>query len=331
MPSRRCSAGSDLAGARDARSTAGPSSSRPARRALVEQLKTHGLDGFGLETAPGGGARGRRAGALPARDAEGRPRPRPRDRLPRRRRLPADRSDDDAESGGDRVLQRDARGIAAARDRSHGHADGRPAAARPGCCARCVSIERIQDRLDAVEEFAFRTTERAKVRDTFKAIHDIERLVGRAALGTAGPRDLVSLRQSLAAVPRVKLLLDDLQAPLVSSLIAELDDLTDIRQAARGRRCSTSRRSSPATAASFATASIPSSTSCGHQPIRQAAHRRDGGRRARADRDRVAEDPLQPRLRVLHRDLEVEPRERADRLSPQADDCRRRALHHARR
>ena len=94
-----------------------------------------------------------------------------------------------------------------------------------------VSIERIQDRLDAVEEFAFRATERAKVRDTFKSIHDVERLVGRAALGNAGPRDLVSLRQSLAAVPRVKLLLDDLQAPLVRSLIAELDDLTDIRQA----------------------------------------------------------------------------------------------------
>jgi DNA mismatch repair protein MutS len=94
-----------------------------------------------------------------------------------------------------------------------------------------LSLERIQDRLDAVEEFAFRTTERAKVRDTFKTIHDVERLVGRAALGTAGPRDLLSLRQSLAAVPRVKLLLEDLQAPLVGSLLAELDDLVDVRQA----------------------------------------------------------------------------------------------------
>ena len=54
-----------------------------------------------------------------------------------------------------------------------------------------VALERIQDRLDAVEEFAFRTTERAKVRDTLKSVHDMERLVGRAALGTAGPRDLV--------------------------------------------------------------------------------------------------------------------------------------------
>jgi DNA mismatch repair protein MutS len=92
-----------------------------------------------------------------------------------------------------------------------------------------LTLERIQDRLDAVEEFAFRSTERAKVRDTLKSVHDIERLVARAALGTAGPRDLVSLRQSIAAVPRVRMLLEEFQAPLVRSLAAELDDLADLR------------------------------------------------------------------------------------------------------
>jgi DNA mismatch repair protein MutS len=92
-----------------------------------------------------------------------------------------------------------------------------------------IALERVQDRLDAVEEFAFRATERAKLRETLKTIHDIERLVGRAALGTAGPRDLAALRQSIAAVPRVRLLLSEFTAPLVRSLIAELDDLADLR------------------------------------------------------------------------------------------------------
>jgi DNA mismatch repair protein MutS len=92
-----------------------------------------------------------------------------------------------------------------------------------------LAIERIQDRLDGVEEFAFRSTERAKLRETLRTVHDIERLVGRASLGTAGPRDLVSLRQSIAVVPRVRMLLEEMQAPLVRSLIAELDDLADIR------------------------------------------------------------------------------------------------------
>jgi DNA mismatch repair protein MutS len=94
-----------------------------------------------------------------------------------------------------------------------------------------VSLERIQDRLDAVETFAFRTTERAKLRDALKAVHDLERLVARAALGTAGPRDLVALKHSLAAVPRIRAVLSPLEAPLARSLVEELDELADVRDA----------------------------------------------------------------------------------------------------
>ena len=93
-----------------------------------------------------------------------------------------------------------------------------------------LSLERIQDRLDAVEEFGFHGTERAKLRETLKSVHDIERLVGRAALGTAGPRDLSALRQSIAAIPRIRLLISEVRAPLIGSLAAEIDDLADIRQ-----------------------------------------------------------------------------------------------------
>jgi DNA mismatch repair protein MutS len=92
-----------------------------------------------------------------------------------------------------------------------------------------VALEPIRDRLDAVEELAFRTTERGKFRDTLKAVQDLDRLVARAALGTAGPRDFLALRHSLAIVPRARTLLADLRAPLIQSLVAELDDLADVR------------------------------------------------------------------------------------------------------
>ena len=92
-----------------------------------------------------------------------------------------------------------------------------------------VSLEPIRDRLDAVEELAFRTTERGKFRETIKTVQDLERLVARAALGTAGPRDLVGLKQSLMVVPRVRTVLAELQAPLVRSLVAKLDELVDVR------------------------------------------------------------------------------------------------------
>ena len=92
-----------------------------------------------------------------------------------------------------------------------------------------LSLEAIRDRLDAVEELAFRTTDRGRFRDTVKAVQDLERLTARTALGTAGPRDLVGLKQSLSVIPRIRTVLADLLAPLVGSLVSELDDLADVR------------------------------------------------------------------------------------------------------
>jgi DNA mismatch repair protein MutS len=92
-----------------------------------------------------------------------------------------------------------------------------------------VSLDRIRDRLDAVEEFAFRSTDRGKFREVLKSVQDLERLVARAALGNAGPRDLVGLKQSIAVVPRVRLILEACEAPLTRSLISALDDLIDVR------------------------------------------------------------------------------------------------------
>ncbi|MGE3190029.1 MAG: DNA mismatch repair protein MutS, partial [Vicinamibacterales bacterium] len=92
-----------------------------------------------------------------------------------------------------------------------------------------VALEAIRDRLDAVEELAFRVTERGKLRETLKTVHDLERLISRVALSTAGPRDLVALRQSMAAVPRMRAVLGECEAPLVRSLLGQLDDLADVR------------------------------------------------------------------------------------------------------
>lgn len=97
-----------------------------------------------------------------------------------------------------------------------------------------VSLERLHDRLDAVEDLAFQSGERGKLRETLKSVHDLERLVARAAMGTAGPRDLVALQASLAAVPRVRAVLGPLKAPLLTSLVAELDEVPDVRDAIEG-------------------------------------------------------------------------------------------------
>jgi DNA mismatch repair protein MutS len=92
-----------------------------------------------------------------------------------------------------------------------------------------VALEPIRDRLDAVEDLAVRAAIRGKLRETLKSVQDLERLASRVALATAGPRDFVGLKQSLNAVPRVKVVLGECVAPLVQSLRAELDELTDVR------------------------------------------------------------------------------------------------------
>jgi DNA mismatch repair protein MutS len=94
-----------------------------------------------------------------------------------------------------------------------------------------VALVPIQDRLDAVEDYAFRSTERAKLRDLLKSMHDLERLAARISLATAGPRDVVGLAQSLALLPRLLTISASMQAPLVRSLLAEIDELADVREA----------------------------------------------------------------------------------------------------
>ena len=192
-----------------------------------------------------------------------------------------------------------------------------------------VSLERIQDRLDAVEEFAFRTAERGRLRETLKAVHDLERLVARTALGTAGPRDLaraapVARRHSArAAAPRRVPGAARQEPPRRARRprrSARRDRRDDRRRAAgaRARR----RRDPRRRRSRLDELRTISRSGKAHIASMEEAE-------TRADRHQLAEDPLQPRLRLLHRDHEGQPAPRAGRLSPQADHRRRRTLRHA--
>src|SRR6266568_3176772 len=94
-----------------------------------------------------------------------------------------------------------------------------------------VELERIQDRLDAVEELAFRTLERGGLRQVLAGVQDLDRILGRITLGTAGPRDLAALAASLRAAARVPDLLTELLAPLVRALLKDLDPPMGVAEA----------------------------------------------------------------------------------------------------
>jgi DNA mismatch repair protein MutS len=67
-----------------------------------------------------------------------------------------------------------------------------------------VDTGQINARLDAVEYFATRTAVRLSVRSDLAKFADIERIAARVSYGNAGPRDLLALADSLAALPVLK-------------------------------------------------------------------------------------------------------------------------------
>ena len=89
-----------------------------------------------------------------------------------------------------------------------------------------VALERIRDRLDSVEELAFRSTDRGKFREVLKTVHDMERLVARAASRTAKP----ATRAAAVPVPPTAdayVTTSPLRAPPIAWLVPRTSDSTD--------------------------------------------------------------------------------------------------------
>ena len=96
---------------------------------------------------------------------------------------------------------------AARRARSDLHRHGRPPAA-PAAAAPVARIApKSKQRLDAVGELLQQTILRAELRKELGGILDLERLLAKVTLGTAGPRDLLALGRSLEKIPALKQLL----------------------------------------------------------------------------------------------------------------------------
>ncbi len=198
-----------------------------------------------------------------------------------------------------------------------------------------VDPKEIADRHKAVGALAAENPRRERLRERLARMADPERLVARAVLGTLTPREAAALRDALAEAPAI---LDDLAAlsaidpgaaPLLERL-GETDPLPELPRRAGAdagggagaqhsgwRRDRGRGRSGPRP--------LPVA-----DPRQQAAHPGPGGAGARADRDLLAQDPLQQGLRLLPGGHAGEPGAGAFRLHPQADPGQRRALRHPR-
>ena len=94
--------------------------------------------------------------------------------------------------------------------------------------------EPVIDRLDAVEDLLRQVATRGRLRADLARVQDLERLIARVALGTAGPRDLAALGRSIGVVPAVRARAAELQAPLIGMLRDGLDELRDVHDRIAG-------------------------------------------------------------------------------------------------
>jgi DNA mismatch repair protein MutS len=92
-----------------------------------------------------------------------------------------------------------------------------------------LSKAEIEERLDAVGEFLRETILRAELRKELAGVLDLERLLAKVTLGSAGPRDLLALGKSLERIPLLRLRVENRQSARLQRICASLDDVPEVR------------------------------------------------------------------------------------------------------
>ena len=86
----------------------------------------------------------------------------------------------------------------------------------------------LEARYEAVSEAHADLVKREEIRRGFAGIQDLERLLARLSLDSAGPREVRALAASLSKLPGLKIALYDMLAPKWRELAARLDTLEDV-------------------------------------------------------------------------------------------------------
>ena len=92
------------------------------------------------------------------------------------------------------------------------------------------NLETIGSRLDAVEELARDALSRKGIEESLRDLGDLERVTSRIVFGKSGARDLLSLRNALAKIPRIKKSLKDCRSSLLKECATTIDPLSNLHK-----------------------------------------------------------------------------------------------------
>jgi len=93
----------------------------------------------------------------------------------------------------------------------------------------CVQLDEIEARLDAVQAVREATIARSETRKLLAGILDLERLLAKLSLGTAGPRELLALGRSLSVIPQLKEQITAFEAARLHAIRDRLDEIPELR------------------------------------------------------------------------------------------------------
>lgn len=91
-----------------------------------------------------------------------------------------------------------------------------------------VNKKKIDERLDAVEEISKDVSKLKDIQDALKDIYDIERIVGRISSKSVNARELISLKNSIGMIPKLKNLLKDFKSSLLKNMNENIDPMEDV-------------------------------------------------------------------------------------------------------
>jgi len=91
-----------------------------------------------------------------------------------------------------------------------------------------LDCSKIEQRLEAVDEFFQHTIERQELRAVFEDIFDLERLTGKISLAVANARDLIALKRSLLPLPQIQTLIKPFASVLMKDIRKDWDNAQDI-------------------------------------------------------------------------------------------------------
>lgn len=89
-----------------------------------------------------------------------------------------------------------------------------------------IDKEKIEERLDIVENFMNKPYVSEKMKEILHDIKDIDRISSRISLGKSGPKDIIALKNSLMKIPEINIIIKE--DGILSRYFGNIDEMKDL-------------------------------------------------------------------------------------------------------